>query len=193
MTRVFGFIGEDTSDYEVFIEILSKYTSRNKMSFKKFLGKGCGKISCKLTAWCEDLISDGCEYIFVVHDLDQKKMESLKTNLESKISNIKKKKNILIIIPIIEIESWLLTNSSILTNIFEFQSSPKLPTNPELLKDPKKELINIIKKHRKSHRLIYIPTQHNKVIMKKLTLNDLKKCSSFLSFHNNIQSLKIFK
>ncbi|GEM_PF-2310272 len=184
MSSLYGFIGEDNSDVDAFEVILSKYIPKEKFKLKRFVGKGHGKISAKVKAWTEILLQEGCKAVFIVQDLDEYKLKDLKQSLEDKIQSLNTKKNILVVIPIKELEAWLLTDPKVLQDVFNFLSPPKLPSNPEQCKDPKKEIADIVRKHRQNHRIIYTNTSHNKEILQKLSLSSLRKCSSFELLHS---------
>lgn len=187
MSSLYGFIGEDNSDVDAFEVILSKYIPKEKFRLKRFVGKGHGKISAKVKAWTEILLNEGCKAVFIVQDLDEYKFKDLKKSLEEKIKSLNTKNNILVIIPIKELEAWLLTDPKVLQDVFNFLSLPKLPSNPEQCKDPKKEIADIVRKYRQNHRIIYTNTSHNKEILEKLSLISLRKCSSFEQLHRYLE------
>ena len=54
-----GVIAEDTSDVEVLYELTAKLIEPNKFSFRRFVGKGCGKIKRKCGAWASALQTKG--------------------------------------------------------------------------------------------------------------------------------------
>ena len=170
-----GVIAEEVNDVDVLYEFTCKLVEENKFSFKKFVGRGCGKLRRKCTAWAEDLKRRGCPYLVVIHDLDKHNETSLRTELSNSVHHIDFDRYV-ILIPIKEIEAWLLTDASALKTVFNMSRLPKLPNSPEQLQDPKKFLSDIVYKNVKKY---YVNTIHNRKIAAEIKISEMENCKSF--------------
>ena len=170
-----GVIAEELNDVEVLYEFTCKLVEENKFSFKKFVGHGCGKLRQKCKAWAEDLMRRGCSHLVVIHDLDNFDETKLRTQLSNSVNHINFDKYV-ILIPIKEIESWLLTDATALKTVFNMSQLPTLPKWPEQLEDPKRSLFEIVHKTVKKR---YVNTIHNKNIAAETRISKVKNCRSF--------------
>ena len=107
MVLKIGVIAEEQNDVDVLYELTCKLIPEGEADFSKFIGHGCGKLRRKCEAWSRNLISRGCSHLVLMHDLDSNDEERLRKVLEKIIVDIGFT-GYLIIIPIFEIEAWLL-------------------------------------------------------------------------------------
>src|SRR5579872_6564106 len=105
-----GLIAEDRSDIEVIKTLIEKIVPNRKPSYSQRSGGGCGRVMRKATSWAEDLYRVGCNLLIIFHDLDRKNFKELESSLKSKIKDCLIKYKV-VVIPIEEIEAWLLTDS----------------------------------------------------------------------------------
>ncbi|MCH8288028.1 MAG: DUF4276 family protein [Candidatus Marinimicrobia bacterium] len=120
----------------------------------------------------------------MIHDLDTKNESTLRKLLVTKLNN-SPFTNYLILIPIIEIEAWLLSDSTAIQTTFKLQKRPKKIQNTELIKDPKKYLGDIVWKM--SYKR-YLHTVHNAKIANNCTISSLKRCGSYKPLDKYIKS-----
>lgn len=184
MATKIGIIAEDDSDVDVIKEILGKYLPQESFSTKKFVGKGCGKLRAKCAAWTSSLSIQGCEHILIFHDLDRYNEATLRKELSEKI-DATGVANTLIVIPIEELESWLLSDIDAIKDIFSIRANVKPITNVEQVKSPKEHLQKLVKKLANKP---YINSIHNKKIASKITLKSLMNCSSFKPLNDYISN-----
>ena len=178
-----GIIAEEKNDLEVLYALTCKLVRKESFSFnKKFFGHGCGKIRCKCSAWADNLSTRGCPLLVVIHDLDKSNEHELRNQLFDRVKHVKFKDR-LILIPVNEIEAWLLTDANALKKVFRLSKLPKLPPNPEKLNDPKKTILEIVQKF---DRKQYVNTIHNKKIAEAISISKLKGSKSFLPYINFI-------
>ncbi len=170
-----GVIAENKSDVEVLDKFMGKLIDTHRFSLKKRIGHGCGPIRKKCNAWAINLIKCGCCHLIVLHDLDDKIENELRSQLEEKVRNVGFE-GYVVLIPKYEIEAWLLYDNIALKSVFNLRTIPRLPFNPELIVDPKKALRDIIWKKSKKH---YINTIHNVKIAEKIRISRLVPCQSF--------------
>lgn len=182
MSKKIGLIAEDDSDIKVINEILKKYLKEDSFKIKKFIGNGCGKLNQKCAAWTKNLISQGCNYVIIFHDLDRNKENTLRKSLETKVCP-KSYPNSLVVIPKEELEAWLLSDSLAIKKALNLSKCPPQIHNSEEVKSPKEELVKIVYKVDKKR---YLNTIHNEKVAVHLSLENLKKCKSFMPLNDFI-------
>ncbi len=136
MSSVIGVIAEDRSDVDVINEILGRYFDSNSYSIKKYVGKGCGKLKQKCSSWAGNLMKRGCHFILVFHDLDNNDEVKLRKSLDDKLDSVPITEY-LVIIPIQELEAWLLSDPAALKKTFSLKKLPKKIANTETIESPK--------------------------------------------------------
>ena len=180
-----GVIAEEENDVEVLYEITCKLISENTFSFKKFIGHGCGKLRRKCSPWAENLIRRGCNHLVVIHDRDNNDETTIRRCLDNSVKD-KGFIGYIILIPIQEIEAWLLSDPSALKQAFKMKKNPKVPALPESVNNPKEHLKKLIWNTCQKR---YINTIHNKRIAAEIRLNKLNVCMSFHPYPNFINTL----
>ena len=175
MSKVIGILAEDNSDVDVIVEILSKYTNRQNFSVKKFVGNGCGKLRNKCESWALNLFSAGCDHVLMFHDRDRHNINSLRKELHSRLCPIKFP-NSIIIIPVEELEAWLLSDENAIEKVFKLPKKLNKISNCEQIPSPKEFLKNLVWT---IGRKRYLNTVHNKKISESISLDNLRRCDSF--------------
>lgn len=183
-SRRIGIIAEDKSDVDVMYELTRKIVDEREFSFASFVGHGSGKLRKKCGSWAQSLVEKGCDDIVIVHDLDRNDERKLREFLEGELLDTVAAST-LVLIPIREIEAWLLSDPRTLQSLFRMRTSPKLPRNPESIEDPKRLLSRIVNQHSKS---TYVNTVHNKKIAESIALSSLERCGSFMRYPEFIRS-----
>lgn len=170
-----GVIAEENSDVEVLYEYTAKIIAENSFSFARFVGHGCGALRRKCRAWAENLVRRGCQCVVIMHDSDGGDERQLRQELEQQI----KKSGVqcgVVLIPIEEVEAWLLADPEAIKSVFNMRKLPRVPKRPERIKNPKEFLGLIVAKGSKSH---YLNTIHNRKIAAEQTIGTLGRCPSF--------------
>ena len=174
-----GVIAEDESDVAVISRLMEKLT-KNSFVIRRFVGCGCGKIIGKCNAWATNLHIQGCRYLILVHDLDKKDLGALKLSLKKALDRCPIS-NHTIVIPIQEIEAWLLADSVAIAKVMNIRTPLKRISDPESINNPKEYLARLI--YMKSgHTRSYINTVHNEKLARVCSINELKRCGSFRLF-----------
>jgi len=173
-----GIIAEEHNDIDVIYQFTCKLTPENSFSFSTFVAHGCGRLRNKCQAWSHNLIRRGCTHLVVIHDLDDKDQDSLRLELENSVRDTACSGRI-ILIPVFEIEAWLLSDPLALQQTFNMKKAPKIPQNPETIRHPKEYLRDIVWKDSKKR---YINTIHNKKIASILRIDKISICSSFTPY-----------
>ena len=171
-------IAEEVNDVDVLYEFTCKIIKENNFSFLKFVGHGCGKLRRKCGVWARNLIERGCSYVVVVHDLDNRDEKQLRKTLEAEIDDVNLDCTV-ILIPIEEIESWLLSDPGALKTVFNMHKLPLVPKSPEKVSSPKKILGKLVRANSKAQ---YLNTVHNRRIASKISIRKLRRCPSFSDY-----------
>jgi len=161
---------------------------RDKIAYKSFIDKlgykpniiqagGNDNLVNNVESYAELLRDHGCRKIVALKDLDINKLKDIQQKCIGFPSDIK------LVVAVKEMESWLLADESALKKQFQ-KPNFKPYLNPENIDDPKKELEDLYKRHKKKFiSRIEIPN-----IVQKINLNILrKKCPSFQDFENNLK------
>jgi hypothetical protein len=180
-----GIIAEDDSDVVVIKEFTRSLTKPLKISFKRFVGKGCGKLRRKCGAWADNLVRQGCQWIVLVHDLDENHEQTLRTQLTKAIADVRAKATV-VLIPRNEIEAWLLYDADAIAKAFKERKKPRLPHDPERLPDAKGFLGKLVDKEYSKQ---YLNTQHNELIAKHVSISLLRRSQSFAPHLNFVEAL----
>ena len=176
MSISIGVIAESSNDIAVLDILTSKIINKSDYKFRQWAANGCGNLRKKCSTWAETLKNKGCTFLIVMHDRDEHDLEQLKKKLNKCICGIDFNDSI-ILIPITELEAWLMCDSSALQKVLSTKTLPKLPSNPEEELDPKAKIGEISKKANGSK---YIHPIHNTKIAEALDVKKLlKKCSAF--------------
>jgi len=178
-------LGEEISDCE-FIEImLRRISGQNTLRVAKKGFDGCGNLLRDGARHLNRLLHQGTKKFVVCIDADGKKVEERKAQVRQRIFNtaqfVEGQCNSAIVVPVQEIESWILADASALNKTFRRWGLKDHPS-PEGLKDPKKVLQDSTRQH--NGRPLYVPSTHNPVAAKYLDIDKLRhSCPSFAEFH----------
>ncbi len=176
-----GLIAEDDSDVDAAIVLIKRITGNNRVGMKKFVGKGCGRIKRKCRRWTKDLKQKGCQYLILLHDLDNNNLEQLRSSIEDAISP-SPIQPYLICVPIEEMEAWWLADTSAIKKALNLKKFKKIKGDPEQLKSPKEMICDLVRQFSNKEKK-YLNTVHNKSIAEHLNLTEAKKkCASFNEF-----------
>ncbi len=170
-----GVIAEEQNDIDVLYQLTCKLVAENSFSFHKFIGHGCGKLRRKCKAWGKNLIWRGCTHLVVMHDLDGGDESKLLKELNQAIESLSCDGS-LILIPIQEVEAWLLCDASALKEVFNMKKKPKVPAEPERIRKPKEHVRDLVQR---SCGKYYVNTIHNAKIAAEIGITSLKACGSF--------------
>lgn len=183
--RAIGIIAEDDSDIEVLSTLIDKIV-QSHVPIMPAKGSGCGRIVRKCRAWAENFKEQGCRYLLLVHDLDTPgSLHTLMTTLRSALDPSPIACHI-IVIPVLEIEAWLLADHQAIQRAMKLKKALKLIRNPEEVLNPKEHLRDLVIINSNKERR-YINTIDNKKIAKECQIENLKRCASFVPFVEFIQ------
>jgi hypothetical protein len=180
-----GLIVEDQSDAEVVSELVRKVAAR-RFGIRHYVGHGCGRIHAKCSAWARILKMQGCSLLVIVADLDSRNLRDYSASLRQALAP-SPIEPYTIVIPVREIESWLLADHDAITEALNLKKPVRKQANPEALLDPKKHFARLVSE-RSQKRVIYLNTVHNKKVAQKARISMLRRCRSFKLFEQFVQS-----
>lgn len=180
MTISIGIIAEDESDIDVIDVLIQKIAGHRRYGIKQFLGRGSGRIKSKCFAWASHLKLLRCSVLIVVVDSDSNNPALLRQLLLDAIGVCPIQRHT-IVIPVREIEAWLLADHNAIQRALGIKQPIKLVANPEVIFKPKEYLAHLIAAKSRREK-IYINTIHNKKIAKQASIKQLRRCASFYPF-----------
>ena len=179
MSNLYGIIAEDDSDYNTLRVLLNRILGIDNVRTRKAVGKGGAKVKIKCRKYAQNLKRRGCNRLIVMHDLDgsdKTEYAQLMNHLSGKLSPCPIDDKI-IVIPVQEIEGWLLSDVDAIKQVFgEPNKKVARFADPETVEDPKEEIGEIVK--RKLNKR-YLNTIHNEQIAEKICLDRLYQCDSY--------------
>lgn len=186
MAKRLGFIAEDISDIEV-LKILTKKLTSKPFAVSHFVGKGCGPLAKKSPGWCRVLLIKECHHVVLVHDLDRNNLVQLRQKLEGILLGAPQRTKS-VVIPIEELEAWLLSDEQAIAKALNLDKVPALVHHPEGIPSPKEYIGDMVRKISNKQKQ-YVNTVHNRLIAGSLDIAKLrKKCPSFKKFEEFVQS-----
>lgn len=180
MSKIIGIIAEDMSDVEV-IKILLKKLTNKRFTTTQFVGKGCGPLKKKIPGWCKAFQQKRVNAVLVIHDLDKNDAQQLRDKLEGMLPH-NVFSNTAVVIPIEELEAWLLSDEKAIQVALKLHSTPKTIHHPETIISPKEHLGILANRHSKNGLKQYVNTVHNSLIAHEILIEKLGKCASFGHF-----------
>ena len=175
MALKIGVIAEEQNDIDVLYRLTCKILPESHFSFRRFIGGGCGRLRKKCGAWARNLIRRGCTHLVVMHDRDARDEGALRRDLEARVGPLGFQGHV-ILIPVEELEAWLLCDADALRRVFGMSDVPKVPARPDLLTKPKEYLRDMVWRMSKRR---YVNTIHNAKIAHEMSLTSLGACASF--------------
>jgi len=181
-----GIIAEDDGDVAVLSILAARMVRSKAVGFDRFIGRGAGKLRRKCGAWADILVRKGCQWVVVAHDRDANNEGELRKQLECAIKGCGAKASI-VLIPVRELEAWLLFDSMAIARAFRSNKRPRLPGSPESLADPKHALEQIVWKAFRQH---YVSTIHNERIARQLDVKYLNGARSFRAYPPFVERIR---
>lgn len=181
-----GIIAEDDSDIVSLKVLISRISGNSRLSTAHQVGRGCGTIKKKCRGWANVLAEKGCTSLVLVQDLDNNRLATLKRELQSALG-LSPIKNSLIVIPVREIEAWLISDPAGIKTALNLKKLPRVTDDTESVMNPKEYLEEVVDKA-SEYKKIYQNTQHNCLIAQEISIDLIyKKCPSFVPFHDFVQ------
>jgi len=171
-------LGEHSSDVNT-LKVLVRRLIRNETLPIKIKGySGCAQMLRKGAEQLKAFLNLGCTRFIVCHDADGSDPEPNRERVRNRIispSGIRS--DYCIVVPVQELEAWILADIECATNIFS-SWTPAVIHNPEAIPSPKEYLEKLSRTSR--HRPRYIHAVHNEKIAEHLNLKRIsQKCPAF--------------
>lgn len=190
---MYAIIAEDKSDVETLTSLVRLIANNQNITVK---GKGYGGCAEMLRKGAKQLRayheSGDFQRFIVCYDSDRQSPEIRRRELLDRIilpSNVVQP--ICILIPVQEIEAWILADISAVTRVITGWVPDKNIEHPENINDPKEYLE---KMSRLNQRPRYAHAVHNSKIAKYLNVDNIyEKCSSFRPLYNLVKEGKGYK
>jgi hypothetical protein len=180
MTISIGVIAEDSSDSSVVQILIRKYRRPRPSKCIPINARGAGRIRSKCNSWAKNLRERGCTRLILIRDSDQNNPQQLYDDLSAALAPSPIALHV-IVIPVREIEAWLLADHAAIRNAMKIRGGTKRVANPEALARPKEHLRDCIYKW-SGKTIRYVNTIDNTKIAAAASVNELKRCPSFRVF-----------
>lgn len=183
---MYGILGEDDSDVDTLDILIRRLQNKHKLTatqnFKKGY-KGTGKLHNDGWRALGEWSRRGCAKFVIAQDADEKNVDIIRTEI---VKNIIKRSGITacmcIVVPVQEIEAWLLADITKASLIFGGWK-PKDERNPESIRNPKEYLEKLSRQANGKPR--YSHAKDNKRLAENIDLELLvQRCPSFKPLEN---------
>ncbi len=172
-------LGEDDSDIQTLKVLIRQLVGDEQLPIRGKGFDGCGKLLKDGWKFLKTLPELGCTRFIIAHDADQRDTNKVKRELIDKIIKPSGVKTsiCLLLVPVQEIEAWLLADIEAVSNIFKGWR-PKPELNPESIVHAKEQLEKLGRLA--GGRPRYLPATHNPQLAKHIDLTKVsKRCPSF--------------
>lgn len=175
---MYGILGEDSSDVATLKVLVRRLAGDESLTIKVKGYSGCAQMLRKGARQLRLFQNLGCTRFVICHDADGPDPKPNRERVKSKIikpSGISD--DYCIVVPVQELEAWILADIECATNIFS-SWKPTAIHNPEAIPSPKEHLKNLCRTgHKRRH---YDHTIYNEQMAKHLDLNKIsRKCPEF--------------
>lgn len=174
---MYAVLGEDRSDVETLQELIFRIADNRRISIKKKGYSSCGEMLRKGARQLKAFHAIGCAKFIICYDSDRDCPEKRKKEIVDKVIKPSGVAGIFCaLVPIQELEAWVLADILAVSNIITGWAPAKEITNPESIQDPKEYLEKL---SRANQRPRYSHATHNPRIAKYLDLEKLRaRCPS---------------
>jgi len=187
---LYGILAEDIETLKVLIRRLA---DDQKIPIRGKGFDGCGKLLKEGWKYLKSLPDLNCSRFVIAHDADQSDFKQVEQMLRDKIikpSGVKV--SICLLVPVQEIEAWVLADVEAVSNVIKVWkngSKPKAIVNPESILNPKEHLEKLCRDLHGHPR--YIHTIHNRQLAIHIDLAKVyKNCPSFRPLEEFVKSGK---
>lgn len=186
---MYAILGEDNSDVEMLSILVKRIAKKNNLSVKKMGYGGCAEMLLKGARQVKAYSKLGCSKFIICYDSDRSCPKERHSEIIEKI--IKKSAinaEFCALVPIQEIESWILADLDSVSKIIPSWKPKKIIHNPENQNDPKEFLEDLSKTSQK--RPLYSHATHNPRIAEHISLEAIaRKCPSSRPLFELIQGV----
>ena len=176
---MYGILGEHKSDAATLKVLVRRLLNNSSLKIKAKGFDGASEMLKKGAKELRLLKNLGCKRFIICHDADGPNPSDSKEKVQELILKPSKiDENCCVVVPVQEIESWILADIKAVTNIFSGWR-PQEIANPESRNSPKEHLRSLSRQDNKG-KPRYDNTTHNEKLAKYLDLAIVReKCPSF--------------
>ena len=176
-------LGEDRSDAETIVVLIKRILRDERATVKQKGFSGCGELRKKAAGQLRLFKEKGASRFVICHDADGPDPGPVRRLLEQEAVVPREfRDHCAIVIPVQELESWILADPDAVTQVIRQFKIPSFPS-PESVENPKKELVRRSRSGRS--RPLYAPTV---TIAKHLDLEIVaSRCPSFLPLRDFVE------
>ncbi len=175
---MYGILGEDSSDVATLKVLVRRLADDESLPIRTKGYSGCAQMLRKGASQLRTFLNLGCSRFIICHDADGPDPEPNRERVRTRIikpSDISD--DYCIVVPVQELEAWILADIECATNIFS-SWKPTAIHNPEAIPSPKEHLKKLCRTGHKRRR--YFHTIHNEQMAKHLDLQKIsRKCPAF--------------
>ena len=176
---MYGILGEDTSDVNTLKVIIRRLHQDERMQISGKGYDGCAQLLRKGARQLEAMVKLGCTRFIIAYDADDGDPSERRKEVQCKVvkpSGVGDK-CCCIVIPVQELESWILADIAAVTRIIS-SWRPSPVAYPESIASPKEALEKLSRNSK--HRPRYVHAMHNEQVAKYIDLAMVeRKCESF--------------
>ena|SRR5579864_9530976 len=175
---MYGTLGKDQSDVNTLTVIVRRLAKNPSLGVRHKSFDGGGNMFNDGRRVLQALSSLNCNRLIICHDADGPVPSTNYHRVRERIVEpAGLEDSSLVLIPVQELEAWLVADIETMTRIFK-SWKPKPISNPEGIRNPKEHLIRLSRDSR--HRPRYSHATHNEQVARYLDLDKVKrKCPSF--------------
>lgn len=176
---MYAILGEDTSDTETLKELVFRIAQNRSLTIKSKGYSSCGEMLRKGNRQLKLFQRLGAQRFIICYDADRDCPVARRQKIIDDIITPANFNGIFCaLVPIQELESWILADIHAVQNIIKGWAPGKAISNPESINDPKEHLEKLSRTQQQRPR--YSHAIHNPQIAKHLNIATiLAKCSSF--------------
>lgn len=176
---MYGVIGEDRSDVETLEQLIRRIANDQSLKIQKKGYSGCDEMLLKGARQLKAFRDLRCSRFVICFDSDEEDPENRKQTIIERIIRPSQVDGIFCaLVPVKEIEAWILADLPSVTKIFPGWRPSEPIKSPEREPKPKETLIRLSRTDKLKPR--YDHVLHNPKIAKYLNLEEVRKrCPSF--------------
>ncbi|MFN0051699.1 MAG: DUF4276 family protein [Planctomycetales bacterium] len=179
MSRRFAILGEDVSDAETLRVFVKRLGNDAPVKIRGY--GGCGELLRKGWKQLKAFRDDGCNRFIVALDSDGIDPIDRRNEILNRVVNPAglDKKSWCIVVPVEEIEAWILADLPAVTKVFSGWTPKPFGTPPESIHNPK-ERLERESRTPENKRPRYTHAIHNQKVAEHLDLTEVeRRCPSF--------------
>jgi len=184
----FAVLAEDKSDAETLAALIRRILEDDRLSVAQKGFGGCGQLRNKAESHIVRFRRDGCTHFLICHDADGVDPTEIRRRVRGAISASLawSEKTHAIIVPVQEIEAWMIADEKAVASTIPSLSIPRT-AHPETIRRPKEWLVDASRKG--NSKPLYAPAIFNPKVAKALDVDKVAgKCPSFRELANFVRN-----